>query len=969
MTEKNLTMKKYIFFLFCTLFLTQKVEAQQIPTGVDTTIINTELRKRGLNEEEVRQRLEERGIDLNNIRPQDLPRVQKQIEEIVAELEKEKLQKEEKETTETDLTEETSAKSTKNDRKVLDIDEDSIPKKRIKPVEKKKKTYDEIVEDERAIKKRAIEAAKEAQKDSVRRAKGITIEEAFGVKIGSKIDKKDTIEPVLVYGQQIFRDGKLSFIKDKDFKASDSYILASGDKVTISISGVAYYNQTFTINPEGFIQPDRMPRVFLKGLPLSRAKRNLQASFQRFYPFAAEDFLVSVNAARIVVVNIVGEVYKPGSFTISAGNSAFNALVAAGGPTDIGSVRNIKLIRAGSNEKKRLDVYEFLLDPSVARDFSLFENDYISVPVAERIVTIAGAVRRPLKYELISGEHLMKALTYAGGLSDNAYQTTLQVKRFVNDREKIIDVNYKDLKLRGGDFELLNGDSVVVKSIPTVVDNFATVLGAVDLPGKYEITDGMTVRDVLTKAVLKKEARTDVAYLQRTNPDQTLQLKLISIDDVLKNIKANSNYLLQAKDRLLVYTTENFITKDSVFVTGAVKTPLRFPFDPEKTIRISDIVTLAGGLMPEATDFAYIVRRDPKNSKLVEYKRIELKQALEKPSSDENVFLQANDELRIQTRITYVDEAYVRISGAVRIPGEYKWDETLTLRDVLTLSGGLKLEAAANRVDVSRVQLNGNDEVRTVVATVEVDKKLNFSNETAANFPLQPYDQIVVRSIPEFGFQKIISLTGEVKYPGQYALIDKNERLMSAIQRAGGLSSEAFPSGATLFRNQDNIGYVIFKLEEAIKNQNSNQNIILKEGDIIDIPKNKDIVTIRGATQMVDLYPDKILAAGKINVAFEGNNSAWYYVDKYAGVGKEGRKRLISVEHPNGQVQRTKDFLLFKIYPKVQKGSIVSVGYAEKKKETKKGERKDVDWGKVVADSFAQATALLSFILLIQRLN
>ena len=144
----------------------------------------------------------------------------------------------------------------------------------------------------------------------------------------------------------------------------------------------------------------------------------------------------------------------------------------------------------------------------------------------------------------------------------------------------------------------------------------------------------------------------------------------------------------------------------------------------------------------------------------------------------------------------------------------------------------------------------------------------------------------------------------------------------------------------------------------------------MKEGDLIDIPKNKDIVTIRGATKMVDLYPEKILAAGKINVAFEGNNSAWYYVDKYAaGVGKEGRKRLISVEHPNGRIQRTKDFLLFKIYPKVQKGSIISVGYAEKKKEVKKGERKEVDWGKVLADSIAQATALLSFILLIQRLN
>ena len=965
-------MKKYIFLSsFCLFLFAKTTFAQQVPVGVDTSIINGELRKRGLNQDEVRKRLEEKGIDLDNIRPQDLPRVQKQIEEIVAELEKEKQQKDATEAQLKEDEEESAAeKPTKRNRRVVDIDEDSIPTKRIKPSPKTAQLSDEeVVEDPRITKKKAKEAAKLAQQDSIRRANGISLEEAFGEKSPTKNAKKDTILPVLVYGQQIFRDGKLAFVKDKDFKAPDSYVLSSGDKVTISISGVAYYNQTFTVNTEGYIQPDKMPRVFVKGLPLARAKKVLQSSFTRFYQFIPDDFLVSVNATRIVSVNIVGEVFKPGSYTVSAGNSAFNALVAAGGPTNIGSVRNIKLIRANTNEKKRLDVYEFLLDPSVARDFSLFENDYISVPVAERIVSVAGAVRRPLKYELIGGENLIKALMYAGDFAENAYQTTLQVKRFVNDREKIIDVNYKELKARGSDFELLNGDSIVVKTIPNLFENYAQVLGAVDLPGKFEISDGLKVSDVLAKAILKKEARTDIAYLQRVNPDQTNKLKLINIDEILKNPNAPTNYTLQAKDRLWIYAKEKFTNRDSVFVTGAVKTPLRFPFDPEKSIRISDIVTLAGGLKLEATDFAYIVRRDPSNEKKVKYERVELKNALEKPNSDDNLYLQANDELRIQSRVTYVDEANVRVSGAVRIPGEYKWDETLTLRDVLTLSGGLKIDAAANRIDVSRVQLNGNEEVRTVVATVEIDRNLKFTNETTANFPLQPYDQIVVRSIPEFGFQKMVTVTGEVKYPGQYALIDKNERLMSVIQRAGGLTTEAFSSGATLFRGQDNIGYVIFKLEEAAKNQTSSQNLIMKEGDNIDIPKNKDIVTIRGATQTIDLYPEKILAAGKINVAFEGSNSAWYYVEKYAGIGKEGRRRLISVEQPNGQIQRTKDFLLFKIYPRVQKGSIISVGYAEKKKEIKKSDRKEVDWGKVLADTIAQATALLSFILLIQRLN
>ena len=208
-------------------------------------------------------------------------------------------------------------------------------------------------------------------------------------------------------------------------------------------------------------------------------------------------------------------------------------------------------------------------------------------------------------------------------------------------------------------------------------------------------------------------------------------------------------------------------------------------------------------------------------------------------------------------------------------------------------------------------------------------------------------------------------------FRSQYALIDKNEKLTSIIQRAGGMTAEAFADGATLFRVQDDIGYVIVQLEDALKNPSSYFNVIMKEGDIIDIPKSKDIVTIQGATRAPELYPERILSYGKINIAYEGDHNAWYYVDKYAaGVSSEGRKRLISVVHPNGEVKRTKDYFFFKIYPKVQKGSVIKVGYVEKKVEDKrKGERKEIDWGKVLSDSIAQATAILTFIILIQRLQ
>ncbi len=973
-------MKKHLLFLIFTLIFSLKIVAQnasQNPAIVNTAL--AELKKRGLDEQEVRKRLLERGIDIDNIPVTDLPRVQKQIEDIVSEMERERDQAELRKKNQTNPTDTTGIEEeTEKD--------DRVQKK--KTTKKKRVIPDEVSDDmetdstdinantivettnektEKQLKdiKNGTKTPKKGDKKLKRDpSKNQSVEEILAEK--EERTDRDSLPKGKIYGQDVFRNGKLNLIKDKDFKASDSYVLNTSDKIIVSISGISLYNATLEVKKDGAIEPDRMPKIFVRGLTLGRAKKVIETSFMRFYQFRKEDFDVSVNAARIVTVNIVGEVFRPGSYTISGGNTAFNALISAGGPTNIGSPRSIQLIRA-SGEKKRLDVYEFLLDPSVARDFSLFENDYISVPVADRVISVQGAVRRPARYELINGENLIKLVSFAGGLSENAVQTTLQVKRFVDDREKIFDVNYRNLKENGSDFTLINGDIVIVKTIPKAYENYANIIGAVNLPGDYQITEGMRVADVLKKAELRPEA-TNFAYLQRVNPNQTMALKFITVDEILQNPASETNYLLQAKDRILVYRQAQFTQKDSLFVSGAVRSELRFPFDPAKTIRISDLVNLAGGLRPDATEFAYVTRRDPKNFKFIEYKRVELKQALERPNSADNITLQPNDELKVQSRTLFVDEASVKVSGAIRQPGEYPWDKTLTLRDILTLAGGLKIEAASNRVDVFRIQLNGNEEVRTVVATIEVDKNLNTPDDASANFALQPYDNIVVRSIPEFNFQKMVTITGEVKYPGPYALTDKNEKLIQVIQRAGGTTAEAFPAGATVYRQQDNIGYIVIRLEEAVKNANSNYNIILKDGDLIEIPKTKDIVTIRGATQSSDLYPEKILAGGKINVAFDGNHSVLYYVDKYAaGVGKDGRKRLISVEHPNGQIERTKDYFFYKSYPTVQKGSIITVGYVEKKKDLDRKERKEIDWSKVLADSVAQATALLTLIILVQR--
>ena len=223
----------------------------------------------------------------------------------------------------------------------------------------------------------------------------------------------------------------------------------------------------------------------------------------------------------------------------------------------------------------------------------------------------------------------------------------------------------------------------------------------------------------------------------------------------------------------------------------------------------------------------------------------------------------------------------------------------------------------------------------------------------------------------EFEFQKIVNLSGEIKYPGPYALISSNETIADLIERAGGLSAEAFAAGATLNRNQDNIGFVVLDLPQALQRKNSRYNFILKEGDDIFIPKQKDLVSISGATNAADLYPNKLIASNNtINVAYYERKNAIFYIDKYAaGLSKNADRNKITVEHPNGKISRTKHYLFFKIYPKVTKGSVVNVGYKEVKTAKQKKEGKEVDWEKIVSSSLAQITAVLSLYLLIDRID
>lgn len=897
--------------------------AQQLDNiPIDQATIDRELERRGLTEAEVRAKFEEKGIDIDNVTADQLPELEVTLDQIVKEIEAEK--------------------------KALE-------------------NVAQQAEGEQIIEKEATTIAKDAGIEIQEAVEdGATIQEAIAEELVDQAQEE--LPPTNIYGQQIFRNKTLKvYSQSDDVAPSPSYILGPGDKINISIWGISQEDATYEINQSGYIKPTGMSRITLKGISYEKAKGLLQSRFSERYRFRPEEFAVTISYARTINVNIYGDVFNPGSFTIPAINTAFNALIAAGGPNDIGSVRNIKLIR-NNGGTQQMDVYEFMNNPSISEDFQLSNNDVIFVSVAEKIVEIKGAIRRPLKYELLANEQLKNLIDYAGGLKENAYRTTIQIKRFEDDEEKIIDVKLGELMRGSGDFTLLNGDIVTIPVIPKAYENFATVEGAVELPGEYEIAKGMRVRDVLEKAVLAKEARTDIAYLIRVRANGTASYERVNIAEVLANPSSPDNYELTARDRLNVLSQRAFVDQEIISTVGHIRNPREIRYDPSNSIKVADAIMLSAGPKPGATDFAYIRRTDPNDDRETQYIRVNLANALSNAASSDNLELKANDRLIVYSKSSYLDKSTVDIQGAVKEPGEFAYDPSLTLTDVLTLAGGFTISAATNKIDIFRVQILNNEPTKTIIETLEANENYQVDE---GDFELQPFDKIVVRSVPDFELQQLVILKGEVKYPGTYALLDDNEKISSVIKRAGGLTPEAFAEGAVLERNKEEEGYVVFQLEEALRNDKSNSNVILKQGDLIFIPKQKDLVSISLVnTLAADLYDADILGKGMVNVPYTKGKTAKYYIDEYAaGVGETGKRRLITVRHPSGEIQRTKNFLFFKKYPRVEKGSVVKIGRKKEKTEKEIKKKDDTDWGKVVANSIAQITAVLSLVILVQRLD
>ncbi|MDY6436868.1 MAG: SLBB domain-containing protein, partial [Bacteroidales bacterium] len=636
-------------------------------------------------------------------------------------------------------------------------------------------------------------------------------------------------------------------------------------------------------------------------------------------------------------------------------NTVFNALAAAGGPTSLGSVRNIQLSRAGKTYT--IDIYKYMKNPTIGVNYDIQNADVIFVPVAQKIVRIEGAVNRPMRYEMIDNETLADLIEYAGGVVWNVYPEYVQIERI--DNGQIIYQDYKLSEIMSGKrkVSLQAGDIIRIKVANEPVENYVSITGDVYYDGRFELEKNTSLSTLLSNAKPRYTAMTDYLFVERTRDDETVEVITVPYPGT----NGNPDFVLRARDKVTVLRQSTYRDVGTIAVSGQVRKPFSRNFSLDDKMTISQAIDFAGGLKPTVFPVAYIFRNDITNPEKMQYIRIDLE-------TDGERLLQPGDRLNVYDNTLYTNIGEVRVSGAVKEPFGTTYDESLTLHDMLCMAGGFTVGAAYDRVEVFRLNISKTNEVDLDLITLQVDEDYNIIGRT---FELQPYDHIVVRMTPNYTTGRYIELNGRVKYPGVYVLEDTKTQLWDIIKKAGGLLDDADPY-ARLMRTQGrNTGSIGLNLKKAKRNRNSIKNDpILMEGDVINIVRQENTVVIRETgTRMAQYVPAEYSSTQKVLV-YDGAHRAKWYIKHYAGgFTKTADKNSVTVTMPNNQSESTKRFLGIRRYPKVEPGGVITLRIDEKKKERIEKPKEKVDWGVEARNSLAALVSIVSMILLIRNLK
>ena len=612
-----------------------------------------------------------------------------------------------------------------------------------------------------------------------------------------------------VFGRNIFTNKNLTFEPQQNVATPQNYVLGPGDEIIIDIWGASENSIRQTISPEGSISIPGLGMISLNGMNIADARGYLKSELSRIYADEGNQIQVTLGNTRSIKVNVMGEVMVPGTYTLSAFASVFHALYNAGGISDLGSLRDIKVVRNGKTVAN-VDVYEYILQGKTEGNINLREGDVVIVPTYDAIVKMEGKVKRPMRYEMKSTETISTLLKYAGFFSANAYKNSVRVVR-QEGRELTVATVERD---EFGTFKVMDGDVVSADSIINRFANKLEIQGAVYRPGIYEFCENInSVKELLTQADgLLGDAFTNRAVIYRQRPNLTREVLPVDVKGIMDGTAADVE--LKNNDLLFVPSIHDIKYEGDVYISGEVKRPGTYPYADNMTLE--DFVITAGGL----NDAASLVRVDV-SRRIKDNKGTEVTGEVSKNftfglkdgfivDGEPGFVLEPYDQVFVRRSPGYSVQKNVTVNGEVLFEGEYSLNvKNERLSSLIERAGGItaygytkgaKLTRVANEdekkrmndvLDLMRRELG---EKMTDSLRLELDSvfTVGIDLEAALNNPGSNADIVLregdVITVPEM--TSTVKINGAVMMPNTVTYLEgKNVRYY--LNQAGGYSQNA----------------------------------------------------------------------------------------------------------------------------------------------------------------------------------
>lgn len=631
-----------------------------------------------------------------------------------------------------------------------------------------------------------------------------------------------------IFGHEIFTGKQLSFEPNINLPTPENYILGPGDEVVVDIWGENEASFRQTISPEGRIMVSQVGPVYLNGMSIKKANEFLRKKFAQKYAGIdgddpSSEISLSLGNIRTIQVNILGEVSKPGTYRISSFSNVFHALYVAGGVTNRGTIRAVEVLRGGKLYAK-IDMYPFILSGKFENDFQLRDNDVVRVPLYGMIANIEGQVKRPMFYEIKSGETLQTLIDYAGGFDVDSYRDELRIVRQTGREREMINVKNGEFQ----SFLLEDGDAVNVGASLDRFANRVEVRGSVFRPGMYELgRDVTSVKTLIEHAEgLMEDAFTDRVRLLRQQDDFTPEVMSVNLTGIMKGLVADVP--LRKNDVLIIPNIHELKDLGSVSINGFVAKPGTFTYAENMTIE--DVILQAGGLLDGASSVRIDVSRRLNDheslmptDQLAESFSFALDLGLKMENSI-NFKLKPYDIIYVRKSPGYREQSEITIEGEVAFPGSYALlTNNERLSDLIKRAGGVTPHAYLHGAVLVR---QTNEEERTLISasnrmvrqgggkdSVAVSKLQHTAQYTvgleldkAVAEPGSDYDLILRAGdrliIPEY--LSTVKINGDVMYPNT-VLYMPGKPIRYYVDLAGGYGSSAKKSKAYIIYMNGNV--------------------------------------------------------------------------------------------------------------------------------------------------------------------